>query len=67
LADVKIVREVVEYLALHYDNEGFGYLIEEYKLEVKLLEDKKRHILLEKREWKLRCRALCLHAKDDNT
>jgi hypothetical protein len=53
--DDKTLREVEEALELHYNSEGFGYLIEEHKLEVKLLEDKKRQILLEKeKEWRLK-------------
>jgi len=58
---------VEESLALHYNSEGFGYLIEEKKLEAKLLEDKKRQILQEKeKEWRLKSITLCFQVGDDN-
>jgi hypothetical protein len=38
---------VEENIASFYNSEGFIYINEERKVEMKLLEDKKRHILLE--------------------
>jgi hypothetical protein len=35
-------------LAVRYNSAGFGYLIEEHKREVKMLEDKRRKLLMEK-------------------
>jgi hypothetical protein len=51
-----------------YNREGFSFMNEEQKSEVKVLEDKRRHILLEKeKEWRLNIKALWLHVRDDNT
>jgi hypothetical protein len=60
---------VEEALEVLYNSDGFGYLNEDHRnLEVKLLEDKKRNILLEKeKEWRLKSRALWLQAGDENT
>jgi hypothetical protein len=48
MRDNMVLRGVEEALDLIYNSEGFGYMSEEKKLEVKILEDKKRHIILEK-------------------
>jgi hypothetical protein len=59
MKDDRTLKEVEETLAYFYSNEGFGYINEERKVEIKLMEDKKRHILLEKeKEWRLKSRAL---------
>jgi hypothetical protein len=44
----KTLKEVEETLAFFYSNEEFGYINEERKVEIKLLEDKNRHIILGK-------------------
>jgi hypothetical protein len=51
-----------------YNSEGSGYMSEEHKFELKLLEDQRRHVILEKeKEWTLKSRELWLHARDENT
>jgi hypothetical protein len=42
--DVWILKELEEGLETLYNSEGFGYLVETWKLEVKQLEEKKRGI-----------------------
>jgi hypothetical protein len=59
MKDDRILKEVEETLASFYSSEGFRYVNEKRKVEIKLLEEKKRHILLEKeKEWKLKSKAL---------
>jgi len=42
-----------------YNREGFSFMNEEQKSEVKVLEDKRRHILLEKeKEKRVKSKAL---------
>jgi hypothetical protein len=68
MKDDRVLREVEEALEVLYNSEGFGYLSEEHKIEVKSLEDKRRIILLEKeKEWRLKSRALWLQVGDENT
>jgi hypothetical protein len=51
-----------------YNSEGFGYLNEAHKMEVKLLEEKKRNLLLEKeKEWRIKSKAIWLQQGDENT
>jgi hypothetical protein len=60
--------EEVKALEPHYISEGFGYFTEEHKSKVKLIEDKKRKILLEiDKEWRLKRIALWLQDRDENT
>jgi hypothetical protein len=50
---------VEDALEVLFNNDGFGNLNEDHKLEVKLLKDKKRNILLEKeKEWRLKSTTL---------
>jgi hypothetical protein len=42
-----VPRELEEALKLLYNREGFGYMNEKKKNELKVLEDKRRYILLE--------------------
>jgi hypothetical protein len=52
---------VEEALSSYYRSEGFRYIIEDQKEEIKLLEGRKRYILLEReKEWRLKSRALWL-------
>jgi hypothetical protein len=44
----RVLREVEESLEVLYNKEGFGFMTEEHKIEVKVLEDKSRHIIFEK-------------------
>jgi hypothetical protein len=66
--DERLLKEVEAGLETLYNSEGFGYLTETQKLEVKQLEEKKRNILLEKeKEWRLKSRAIWLQAGDENS
>jgi hypothetical protein len=48
---------VYEEMKILYNNEYFGYLNETQKMEVKLLEEKKRNVLLEiEKEWRIKSR-----------
>jgi hypothetical protein len=49
MKDHRVLREVEESLEVLYNREGFGFMNEEHKMEVKVLEDKMRHIFLEKK------------------
>jgi hypothetical protein len=55
--DNRTLRKAENALALHCNNEGFGYMTKKQKYEVKLLVGKNRHIIQEK-EWMLKSRAL---------
>ena len=49
----RVIREVEEALEVLYNREGFGFMNDEHKLEVKLKEDKRGHIILEKEKgWR---------------
>jgi len=66
--DDRTLRKVEDALGIHYRSEGFGYMTEEHKYKVTLMEYKKRHILLVKdKEWRLTSRALWLQVGDENT
>ncbi len=44
----RILKEVEDFMEVLYSRDGFGYINKDQKLEVKLLEVKKRNILSEK-------------------
>jgi len=65
LKDDRVLKEVEKDLEVLYNREGFGFMNEKQKI-VKVLEDKRRHILLEKeKEWRLN--TLWLQVGDENT
>jgi hypothetical protein len=59
LQDDKLLKEVEEGLGTFYNSEVFGYLNEAQNMEVKLLEEKKRNVLLEKeKQWRIKSKAI---------
>jgi len=45
LKDYRVLREVGESFEVLYNREGFGFMNEEHKNEVKVIEYKRSHIL----------------------
>ncbi|KAH9318515.1 hypothetical protein KI387_020284, partial [Taxus chinensis] len=66
--DEKDLIEIEEALQKWYDSEGGGFLTEEDKTQLGILE-KRRRCLLDEREtlWRLKSRALWLECGDENT
>ena len=48
LKNIKVLQEVTKALEVLYNNKGFGFINEEHKIEVEILEDKNRCTFLEK-------------------
>jgi hypothetical protein len=66
--DERLLVEIEDQLECCYNREGHGFLTNEQKNEIKLLEDKRRKILMDKeKEWRIKSRAIWLHARDENT
>jgi len=59
--DERLILEIEEQLELCYNREGFGFLIEDKNYEIKILEEKKRKILLDReKEWRIKIMAIWL-------